>query len=169
LLAQSLGYTHALQIDADGQHNLDDVEVFLATALQSPKAVVIGRAVFDASIPKLRYYARFLTHAWVHINTLSSRIPDAFCGFRVYPVDTSVKLIQSVPLDERMAFDIEILVRLDWQGVPMIPIHTPVTYPQDGVSHFRGLEDNARISLAHAKLFFGMLIRLPELLLRHLR
>ena len=142
---------------------------FLTTAQQNPKAVVIGRAVFDASIPKLRYYGRFLTHAWVHINTLSSRIPDALCGFRVYPVDESVRLIQSIHLDERMAFDIEVLVRLDWQGVPVVSIPTKVSYPQDGVSHFRGLEDNARISLAHTKLFFGMLIRLPKLLLRYWR
>lgn len=168
-LAQDLGHTHALQIDADGQHDLGDVGAFLAAARQNPKAAVIGRAVFDDSIPKLRYYARFLTHLWVHINTLSARIPDALCGFRVYPVEASVGLIQAVPLDERMAFDIEILVRLDWQGVPIVPLPTQVKYPQDGVSHFRGLEDNARISLAHAKLFFGMLLRLPRLLLRHWR
>jgi hypothetical protein len=66
-----------------------------------------------------------------------------------------------------MAFETEILVHLDWLGVPVVSIPTRVTYPQDGLSHFRGWEDNLRISLMHARLFFGMLLRLPKLLARH--
>ena len=82
----------------------------------TPEAVVIGQPIFDDSIPKLRYYARYLTHIWVHINTLSFRIRDSMCGYRVYPVDTCTKLIQTTALEDRMAFDVEILVRLDWPG-----------------------------------------------------
>ncbi len=167
LLAQEQGFSHALQIDADGQHDLHDLDKFLAASRIAPEAIVIGRAVFDDSIPKLRYYARYLTHAWVHINTLSFRIPDSMCGYRIYPVAISTQLIQAIALENRMAFDTEILVRLDWQGVPVVSISTHVTYPQDGVSHFRGWEDNLRLSLTHARLFFGMLLRLPKLLVRH--
>lgn len=165
--AQQQGFSHALQIDADGQHDLQDLQKFLAAARSAPEAVVIGRAIFDDSIPKLRYYARYLTHIWVHINTLSLRIPDSMCGYRIYPVESCAKLIQTTALENRMAFDTEILVRLDWQGVPVVSIPTHVTYPQDGVSHFRAWEDNLRISLTHARLFFGMLPRLPKLLARH--
>jgi len=167
LLAQGQGFSHALQIDADGQHDLHDLEKFLAASRLAPEAAVIGLAIFDDSIPKLRYYARYLTHIWVHINTLSFRIPDSMCGYRIYPVETCTKLIQTTALEDRMAFDTEILVRLDWQGVPVVSIPTRVTYPQDGVSHFRGWEDNLRLSLTHARLFFGMLRRLPKLLARH--
>jgi glycosyltransferase involved in cell wall biosynthesis len=167
LLAQEQGFSHALQIDADGQHDLHDLEKFLTASRLAPKAVVIGLAIFDDSIPKLRYYARYLTHVWVHINTLSFRIPDSMCGYRIYPVETCTKLIQTTALEDRMAFDTEILVRLDWQGVPVVSIPTRVTYLQDGVSHFRGWEDNLRLSLTHARLFFGMLLRLPKLLARH--
>ena len=167
MLAQQQGFSHALQIDADGQHDLQDLEKFLAAARSAPEAVVIGRAIFDDSIPKLRYYARYLTHIWVHINTLSLRIPDSMCGYRIYPIESCAKLIQTTALEDRMAFDTDILVRLDWQGVPVVSIPTHVTYPQDGVSHFRAWEDNLRISLTHARLFFGMLPRLPKLLARH--
>ena len=168
LLAHTQGFSHALQIDADGQHDLDDLGKFLAAAREQPQAVVIGQPVFDNSIPKLRFYARYLTHVWVYINTLSLRIRDSMCGYRVYPVAICSKLIQTTALEDRMAFDVEILVRLDWQGVPMVSIPTRVGYPQDGISHFRGGEDNLRISLTHARLFFGMLLRLPKLLARHL-
>ena len=167
LLAHDQGFSHAVQIDADGQHNLLDLEKFLVTSRLTPEAVVIGQPIFDDSIPKLRYYARYLTHIWVHINTLSFRIRDSMCGYRVYPVDTCAKLIQTTALEDRMAFDVEILVRLDWQGVPVVSIPTRVGYPQDGVSHFMGVEDNLRISLTHARLFFGMLQRMHKLLARH--
>ncbi len=167
LQAQTQGFSHAVQIDADGQHDLNDLEKFLAAARANPQAMIIGQPIFDASIPKLRYYARYLTHIWVYINTLSFRIRDSMCGYRVYPVDTCAELIQSTALEERMAFDVEILVRLYWRNVPLIPVPTRVGYPQDGISHFRGWEDNLRISLTHARLFFGMLTRLPRLLARH--
>ncbi|WP_367155389.1 glycosyltransferase family 2 protein [Methylomonas sp. HYX-M1] len=167
--AERQGYSHALQIDADGQHDLQDVPQFLATAQANPAAMVLGRPLFDASIPKARYYGRYLTHAWVYINTLSLDIADAMCGYRVYPLAATAELLRNAALENRMAFDIEILVRLYWQGVPVLSIPTKVGYPADGISHFRGLEDNLRISLTHAKLFFGMLYRLPTLLARHFR
>ena len=167
LLAQKQGFSHAVQIDADGQHDLNDVEKFLAAARLAPEAVIIGQPIFDDSVPTLRYYARYLTHVWVYINTLSLRIPDSMCGYKVYPVETCTNLILSVTFEDRMAFDTEILVHLDWQGVSVVSIPTHVTYPQDGLSHFRAWEDNLRLSLTHARLFFGMLWRLPKLLSRH--
>ncbi|MGR8930297.1 MAG: glycosyltransferase family 2 protein [Gammaproteobacteria bacterium] len=169
LWAKAQGYSHAVQIDADGQHDLNDLHKFLDAARRNPEATVIGRPVFDDSIPKIRFYARYLTHVWVYINTLSLQIHDAMCGYRVYPVRACAELIQRTKLEERMAFDVEILVRLNWQGVAMVSIPTHVGYPQDGVSHFRGWEDNLRISLTHARLFFGMLARSPLLLAKHLR
>lgn len=169
LWAKNQGYSHAVQIDADGQHNINDLEKFLIAAKTYPEATIIGKPLFDNTMPKIRFYARYLTHIWVYINTLSLQITDAMCGYRVYPVETSVKLIQQHELEERMAFDVEILVRLSWQGIAMVSIPTRVGYPQDGISHFRGLEDNWRISLTHTRLFFGMLWRSPKLLFRHFK
>jgi hypothetical protein len=65
-----------------------------------------------------------------------------------------------------MDFDTEIIVRLHWTGVPVRNRPTRVTYPEDGVSHFDLWRDNLRISAMHARLFFGMLRRLPRLLAR---
>ena len=63
--ALAAGYTHALQVDADGQHTLTDVPQFIEAARSSPQAVICGYPVFDASIPKVRLYGRYLTHAMV--------------------------------------------------------------------------------------------------------
>lgn len=160
------GYSHAVQIDADGQHDTTDIPSFLRDAETHPDAVVIGRPLYDESVPKGRLYGRYATHIWVWINTLSLQIRDSMCGFRVYPLAPTVALIDRVNIGRRMDFDSEILVRLHWQGRAMVNRATRVTYPLDGVSHFDVLRDNVRISGMHAKLFFGMLLRLPMLLWR---
>ena len=165
--ASRLGYSHAVQIDADGQHNLVDLPKFLELANANPDALITGQPVYDASVPKGRLYGRYLTHIWVWINTLSLAINDSMCGFRVYPLPRTLAAI--VPsIGKRMDFDPEIAVRLVWAGTKVINIPTHVTYPLDGVSHFDVLWDNVRISGMHTRLFFGMLIRLPKLLWRKL-
>ena len=162
-------YSHALQIDADGQHDAADIPRFLAASRAAPDTVVCGRPVFDASIPRVRFYARYLTHVLVWLNTLSLDIRDSMCGFRVYPVPVMTALLDEEPSGSRMDFDIEVLVRLHWRGVPMTWLDTRVGYPEDGVSHFRFGLDNLLISRMHALLFLGMLRRLPRILARRLR
>ncbi|NUX57258.1 glycosyltransferase family 2 protein [Paraburkholderia youngii] len=162
--ARAAGYTHALQIDADGQHDATDVPRFLDAARAEPGAVILGRPVYDDSVPKARLYGRYLTHVWVWIETLSLTIRDSMCGFRLYPLALACELIDSVRLPTRMDFDIEILVRLHWRRAAFRSIPTRVTYAADGVSHFDVLWDNVRISRSHTRLVFGMLMRLPMLL-----
>lgn len=166
--AARLGYSHAVQIDADGQHALEDLPRFLKEAEAHPHAFVTGQPQYDETVPRGRLYGRYLTHVWVWINTLSLAIRDSMCGFRVYPLsETLPALVPSI--GKRMDFDPEIAVRLVWRGVPVINLPTAVRYPLDGVSHFDVLWDNVRISGMHARLFFGMLWRLPILLWRKLR
>jgi glycosyltransferase involved in cell wall biosynthesis len=162
--AVKAGFSHALQIDADGQHRVEDIARFLAQAASHPHALVIGSPRYDGSAPRFRLWARYLTRFWVSINTLSRRIEDAMCGFRVYPLAPLIALDRQRKLGARMNFDIEILVRLCWNGVEMINLPTAVSYPKDGVSHFRAGLDNLLITRLHATLFFGMLLRLPSLI-----
>ena len=78
-------YSHALQVDADGQHDLGDIPRLLAESRSLPDAVVCGRPVFGADAPRSRLAGRRLTNFWVSVNTWSA-LPDAMCGFRVYPL-----------------------------------------------------------------------------------
>jgi glycosyltransferase involved in cell wall biosynthesis len=164
--AARLGATHAVQIDADGQHDAADIPAFLTLAEARPQVIVCGAPVYDASVPKGRLYGRYLTHVWVWINTLSFDIRDSMCGFRVYPLERVLPLIDTETMGLRMDFDPEIMVRAHWRGIPVVNRETRVTYPMDGVSHFDVVRDNVRISKMHARLFFGMLWRLPRLLWR---
>jgi glycosyltransferase involved in cell wall biosynthesis len=164
--AASDGYTHALQIDADGQHCVADIPKFLKTAKEHPAAIIAGHPIYDESVPAIRLYGRYATHIWVWINTLSLEIKDSMCGFRVYPVAPVIALAARQKIGTRMNFDTDILVRLFWDGLRVINLPTRVAYPIDGVSHFRVWLDNVLITRMHTVLFFGMLCRIPSLLAR---
>lgn len=166
--AAELGYTHALQVDADGQHALPDAAAFVEASRARPQAVVCGLPVYGDDVPRSRLYGRWLTRVWVWINTLSADIPDAMCGFRVYPLAQALPVIDGAHVGQRMDFDIAILVRLHWRGVAMVWLPTRVAYPEGGISHFKGVRDNLLISRMHARLFFGMLARSPALVWRRL-
>jgi len=167
--AAAQGYTHALQIDADGQHDSGDVPRFLAASEAEPEALVCGRPLFDESVPRHRLYLRYLTHVMVWLNTLSFDIPDSMCGLRVYPLSVVLPVLEAEPPGSRMDFDVEVLVRLHWHGVVMRWLPTRVSYPLDGRSHFRLVHDNWLITLMHTRLFFGMLRRAPGMFARRLR
>lgn len=159
-LAVEHGYSHALQLDADGQHNSEDIPRFLAAAKAQPQAFVTGKPSFDASAPAMRVWARQLSVFWVAIETLSRRIADPLCGFRVYPLNNLPPLAQ---LGDRMDFDPEIAVRLVWRGVPVVNIDTPVRYlsaQEGGVSHFRGVRDTLLICWLHTRLVLSLLVSL---------
>lgn len=164
--ASARGFTHALQIDADGQHDTGDIPALLDLARRHPDAVITGQPVYDASVPTGRLLARYLTHVWVWVETLSFAIKDSMCGFRVYPLHRVLPLLDRTCLGSRMDFDPEVLVRLFWLGTPIITKPTRVTYPEGGISYFRLFEDNLLITRMHVRLVLGMLWRLPTLLAR---
>jgi glycosyltransferase involved in cell wall biosynthesis len=166
LRAHELGYSHALQIDADGQHEVRDIPRFLAEAEAYREALVLGKPSFGKDVPRSRRLARRLSQFWVWVETLSLAIADPLLGFRVYPVPQAVALIQQQCLGSYMDFDPEIAVRLYWRGVPIRNVVTAVVYPQGGSSHFRLVQDNVRLSWLYIRLFFGMLYRAPALLRR---
>ncbi len=142
-----MGFSHAVQVDADGQHDLSVLPRFLEAAEEHPEAIISGKPKFIKA-PLGRRFGRYLTHIWVWINTLSFEIVDAMCGFRVYPVEPVMHLLEQHRIGRRMDFDPEIL---------------------DGVSHFRLWGDNFAITRMHTRLFFGMLKRIPVIMWRRRR
>lgn len=159
-LAAARGYSHALQVDADGQHDLSRSAALLDIARDNPQALVTGKPIFDESVPCTRLVARWITHIWVSINTLSLRVIDSMCGFRVYPVAATLAAAEENEIAKRMAFDTEVLVRMVWNGTPVIAIPVRVIYPAGNHSNFRLWQDNLELSAMHARLFFTMLWRI---------
>ena len=169
IAARDAGYSHALQIDADGQHDVADVPRFLAEGCAYPQSLVCGQPVYDDSVPRARLYGRYVTHVCVWLETLSFTLRDSMCGYRLYPLEATCAEIDRAPLPARMDFDTEVAVRLIWRGVPVRNLPTRVIYPANGLSHFHMLHDNLRISAMHTRLLLGMLPRAPMLLWRKRR
>lgn len=165
-LALQAGFTHALQVDADGQHDLDALPQLLDACRQHPEAVICGRPHYDHSIPLGRRIGHWFTDIWVWIETLSFRIVASMCGFRIYPLAAVRTVIEREPLGQRMDFDTSILVRLFWRGTPPLLVPVKVIYPPGNSSNFKLLADNWRITRMHTRLVITMLLRLPSILAR---
>ena len=155
-LAAASGFSHALQVDADGQHDLSGLAHLLATARRYPDALVCGAPLFDASAPPARRIGRQVTRFWVAVETLRLGLPDTMCGLRVYPLAAVGRLTARVWLGQRMEFDTEILVRLVREGTPLAVVPVAVRYDAANLSNFALFADNWRISLMHARLVLAL-------------
>jgi len=164
--ANELGYTHALQIDADNQHDSNDIPKFIEQINKNENQIISGLPIYDNSIPKSRLYGRKITNFWVIVQTWTTHIQESMCGYRIYPIRPTLEVIYKYNVGLRMDFDIEILVRSYWSGLNITYIKTKVIYPQKGISHFKMFRDNLLISKMHTILFFGMLKRIPSLVTR---
>jgi len=165
-LASELGHTHAMQLDADGQHDPADVPTFLEAARRHPDAQVLGSPIFDGSAPAARRYGRWLSRFWVWLETCSLEIADPLCGMRCLPLGPTLRVLDASRCGDRMDFDPELVVRLAWAGVPAVNVPVRVRYFEAGISHFDVFRDNLRMTWLHARLCLETLPRLGRLLAR---
>ena len=161
--AAQAGFTHALTMDADGQHPADSIPQFMAASAAAPTAMILGRPIFDARAPTLRVRGRRISNWWVNQEAFDVHIADSLFGFRVYPVAPLLQIMMGQRWMRRFDFDAEAVVRLAWHGVPAVNLDAPVRYltaEEGGVSHFNYWRDNALLSWMHTRLYFGYLVRL---------
>lgn len=166
-IAERAGFTHALTIDADGQHPNQLIREFMAASARSATSMILGEPQFDSSAPTVRVLGRRLCNWWVNVETLWAGIHDSLFGFRVYPIAPLLAIVRRHAWMRRFDFDAEIAVRLSWHGVIPVNIPAPVKYfrPEEGgVTHFRYGRDNVLLTWMHIRLFAEFLGRLPNLI-----
>ena len=152
--AAPLGFTHALVMDADGQHPADRIPAFMAASLAMPEALVMGRPAFGADAPWLRVASRRICNGLAAVETLR-RVGDTLFGFRVYPLASLLDVMQASSGMHGFDFDPEAVIRLAWRGLPLVHLPAPVRYidrQQGGISHFRYLRDNLLLAGMHIRL-----------------
>ncbi len=165
------GFTHALIMDADGQHPASSIPKFIALSRQNPKAMILGLPIFDGSAPRLRVVGRRVSNACTKLETLGA-IGDSLFGFRVYPIAPLKAVMESSRRMRRFDFDVEAAVRLSWRGVPAINHPAPVRYfrAEEGcVSHFNYWRDNLVLGATHVRLMAAFLGRSLQLATRRVR
>jgi len=165
--ARALGFSHVLTMDADGQHPAARVPAFMAESARRPTAMILGVPVFDAQAPRVRVQGRKISNGWAKVETLGADLGDVLFGFRVYPIDPLIAVMDESRWMRRFDFDPEAAVRLCWRGVPWVNLPAPVCYlsaREGGVSHFRYGRDNLLLTGMHTRLVLGAVRRLPSLL-----
>ena len=168
--AEEMGLTHVLQLDSDGQHDAGKAERFFELSKQNPEAIICGYPEYSAEAPKKRVNGRKFANGWIHFVTLSKDIKDAMIGFRIYPVEAFLSMLKhTLYIDGRMGFDIDVLVRQYWRGIPVISESVKVSYPADGISNYNYFTDTMRVSGTYARLCLGLIPRLPVLLFRKIK
>jgi glycosyltransferase involved in cell wall biosynthesis len=169
--ALAAGFTHALAMDADGQHPASEIPAMMAASAAVPRALVLGVPVFGPEAPAIRVRGRRVSNFWANLETLWAGIGDSLFGFRVYPLAPLVAEMRRTRWMRRYDFDAEAAVRLSWRGLPLINRPVPVRYlarEEGGVSHFRYGRDNLLLTGMHLRLLSGFLLRLPLLAARRL-
>jgi glycosyltransferase involved in cell wall biosynthesis len=170
--ARDRGFSHALVMDADGQHPAAGIAQFMECSRRHPAAMILGRPVFGPDVPLARLYGRKLSIGAVRLETLGAGIADPLYGFRVYPIQPLLDVLGPRSGGRRYDFDTEAAVRLFWAGVEPINLPSPVRYftsAEGGVSHFHYIRDNVTLVLMHTRLVLELAFRRWPAALRHRR
>ena len=163
--ADEMKLSHVMQIDADGQQDSSRIPSFLEKSEKYPDTAVIGYPVYDESVPAWRKHGRVFGNFFSHLSALDFKsVRDYMCGFRVYPVEATLRAIRKKHLDLRMGFDLEILIRMQFSGIPMTSLPVGMTYPVDGYSNVHLFRDNVRISFVFVRMLPMTLFHIRALL-----
>ena len=149
--AEKRGFTHAITIDADGQHSTSALPDFMAACRRQPEAFIIGVRDFKTvGAPLPRRASNELSTFWFRFETGVS-LPDTQCGYRCYPL-AALKPIRVA--SNRYAYELEIMVKAAWAGVPLVAQAVAADYAAatSRLSHFRPWRDMAEISWLHSRL-----------------
>ena len=155
--AYDRGYAYAVVMDSDGQHYASDLPRFLERLEQQPGALIIGaRNMQVDNVPQKSSFGNRFSNFWFWVNT-GIRLPDTQSGYRLYPLQP---LARRRYFTRKYEFEIEVMVRAAWRGVPVISVPVSVYYPpaSERVSHFRPFRDFVRISILNTVLVLTALL-----------
>lgn len=167
-LACKQGYTHAITIDADGQHYASDLHLFLEALSENPEALFTGvRTLKGTYIPGKSSFANKFSNFWFQFIT-NQTLPDTQCGYRLYPL----KELNGIHFySTKYEFELEVMVRSAWNQVKIMPVPVNVFYPtpEERVTHFRPFLDFFRISVLNTIfVFIALLYIKPLFFFKHL-
>ncbi len=155
--AVEAGFTHALVMDADGQHPGASIQPLMAASKAHGDGFVMGQPIFGPEVPKARLYGRRLTIFWTELETLWAGLGDTLFGMRVYPLRALCAVMHDTRFARGYDFDPEVAVRLVWRGIRPAQLPVPVRYfsaDEGGVSHFHYLRDNVKLTALQFRMMF---------------
>ncbi len=151
----------AVTLDADGQHDPDDIPGMIRAIPAGSRPIVVGRreGMIGADVPWTSRFGRKFSNFWVRAAG-GPVLSDTQSGLRIYPLPEAARLPVRA---RRFQFEVEILVRARWRGIPVIeaPVGVSYTPGMKRVSHFRPFVDFCRNAETFTRLIFLRVLRLP--------
>lgn len=163
-----LGFSNAITIDSDGQHLPSDIPLFIEAAIENPGALLMGsRNMQQKGVPGKSSFGNKFSNFWFKFET-GLTLPDTQTGFRLYPLGP---LKRMTLFTTKFETEIEVIVKMAWKDVPIVPINIQVIYDRDErVTHFRPFRDFTRISILNTWLVTLTLVYyLPKRLFRYIQ
>ena len=148
--AKQLGFKYAITIDSDGQHFPNDIPIFLEAFQEENRDVLLigSRNMNQDGVPKKSSFGNKFSNFWFWFET-GIKLDDTQSGYRLYPLNSIPKKF----FTRKFEFEIEVIVRTAWKGVPVKNIPINILYdPNERVSHFRPFQDFSRISVLNTIL-----------------
>jgi len=154
-LAIERGYDGVIALDADGQHNPDDLPRFLSVVQQTPTGLIIGaRRINVKNAPRVRLLANKMADFFISL-AARKRLFDTQSGYRYYPGQFLQKYLANPLKSNRFAFEAEILISAVSEKLPIHYVDIQSCYPTNArASHYRSGKDTWQIAKAITKLIF---------------
>ena len=150
-----------ITMDADGQHHPEDAWNLIMAVPSGQRPIVVGyrEGMNHRHVPWTSRFGRAFSNLWVRTSG-GPDICDTQSGFRLYPLPETMHLGVKA---QRFQFEVEILVRAKWYGIPVLETPVGVTYEAEDerVSHYRGFVDFCRNTGTFSRLIFTRLCVLP--------
>ena len=125
----------AITLDADGQHDPDEIPLFIEAFRAGEGDIIIGQRTFG-QMPRVRQTANRVGN-WLLGFAMGQHVPDNQSGYRLL----SRSVLRTIrPTSSRFEAEVEILLRAQLAGyrIGWVPIKTIYA---DEVSHYRPLRD----------------------------
>lgn len=165
--AAEQGFDGVLTLDADMQHDPDDIPAFLEAAHRAPGAMILGDRFGDnASMPWYRAFGIRFGDFFVGWS-IDRRLRDAQCGMRLYPTELWRKT--KVPEELKAHFVFESMVLLHAAEAGSAFVRVPIAARYSGFvsrpSHYKPFKDTWSIVCAITKFIVRRNFKLRGLLI----
>jgi glycosyltransferase involved in cell wall biosynthesis len=150
-----------ISLDADGQHHPEDARKLIRAVPPGVRAIVVGKreGMEHRHVSWKSRFGRSFSNFWVRASG-GPDMEDSQSGFRLYPLPEAMNLGVAA---RRFQFEVEILVKAAWRGIPVLEVPVRVTYHPEGerISHYRGFRDFMRNAGTFSRLIFRRICIMP--------
>lgn len=136
------GYDAVISMDADDQHDPEEIPKFLAAHIMYPEDIISGSRMSEKEkIPRARYNSMCIARYYISL-AANQFLEDTQCGFRLYPLS----IIKKIRLKtERFVSETELLMKAGDMGTDIRFVSIKTIYNENG-THFKPVNDLVAIT-----------------------